>query len=112
MDAMQLSLSVRIAETPQRKDCAAMAFEPLMQLAATLGYKGISMRASQASIDTPAAQVAAMKQLLDELGLAVSMCTGTVGLAATTTGDGTAARHHAASRLGRAVRVRSRARDD
>ena len=82
MDAMQLSLSVRIAETPQRKDCTAMAFEPLMQLAATLGYKGISMRASQASIDTPAAQVAAMKQLLDELGLAVSMCTGTVGLAA------------------------------
>ena len=82
MDAMQLSLSVRIAETPQRKDRAAMAFEPLMQLAATLGYKGISMRASQASIDTPAAPVAAMKQLLDDLGLVVSMCTGTVSLAA------------------------------
>ena len=53
-----------------------MAFEPLMQLAATLGYKGISMRASQASIDTPAAPVAAMKQLLDDLGLVVSMVYG------------------------------------
>ena len=82
MDAMQLSLSVRIAESPMRKDRAAMAFEPLMQLAATLGYKGISMRASQANIDTPAARVAEMKQLMDHLGLVVSMCTGTVGLAA------------------------------
>ena len=82
MDAMQLSLSVRVAETPMRKDRAAMAFEPLMQLAAALGYKGISMRASQANIDTPAARVAEMKQLMDDLGLVVSMCTGTVGLAA------------------------------
>lgn len=82
MTAMKLSLSVRIAETPQRKDRAALAFDPLARLAATLGYEGICMRASQASIDTPAEQLAPMKQLIDELGLAVSMCTGTASLAA------------------------------
>lgn len=82
MAGMKLSMSVRVAETPQRKDQATMAFEPLMQLAAGLGYEGVSMRASQASIDTPAAEAARMKRFLDDLGLRVSMCTGTVSLAA------------------------------
>jgi sugar phosphate isomerase/epimerase len=79
---MKLSLSVRVAESPKRKDVAAMPVEELAPLAAASGFAGLSMRASVVSVDSPPGRVRAVKDLLDEQGLAVSMVTGDIGLAA------------------------------
>ena len=78
---MKLSLSVRIAESPKRKDVAAIPIEELAPRAAALGFQGLSMRASVLSIDSPAERVGAVRRLLDESGLAVSMVTGDLPLA-------------------------------
>ena len=79
---MQLSLSVRVAESPKRKDVAAMPIEELAPLAHGQGFAGLSMRASVVSVASPPARVRAVKSLLDVNGLAVSMVTGDIGLAA------------------------------
>lgn len=79
---MKLSLSVRIAESPKRKDVAAMPIEELAPLARAAGFAGLSMRASVVSVTSPPARVRAVKDLLDAQGLAVSMVTGDIGLAA------------------------------
>lgn len=77
------SLSTRIAEAPGgRKDQAIMGLTELARLAKGLGYAALSMRASQLSIDSPPERVAEARTLLDEVGLRVSMVTGTVSLAA------------------------------
>lgn len=81
---MRLSLSVRIAETTTRKDRGAVPLEALAALAAGAGFAGLSMRASALSVDTPAERVQAARVLLDGHGLAVSMVTGNVALAANT----------------------------
>jgi sugar phosphate isomerase/epimerase len=81
---MQLSLSLRIAETMAVKDRGLLPFEELAPLAASAGYRAVCMRASQASIETPASRLHQMRRTLDQLGLAVSMVTGTVALAANT----------------------------
>jgi sugar phosphate isomerase/epimerase len=78
---MKLSLSVRIAESPKRKDVAALPIEQLAPLAAAAGFTGMSMRASVVSIDSPPSRVAEVRGLLDGLGLAVSMVTGDLPLA-------------------------------
>ncbi|HEX2034873.1 MAG TPA: sugar phosphate isomerase/epimerase [Chloroflexota bacterium] len=75
------SLSTRLAEVPGHKERAVMSLEAFARLARELGYAALSMRASQLSIDTPAEQVIAARELLDGLGLRVSMVTGTVSLA-------------------------------
>jgi sugar phosphate isomerase/epimerase len=79
---MKLSLSVRIAELENRKDHAFMPIEELAPLAHEVGFQGLSMRASVVSVDSPPERVAEVRRLLDETGLAVSMVTGDVPLAA------------------------------
>jgi sugar phosphate isomerase/epimerase len=81
---MKLSLSVRIAELESRKDHAAMPIEQLAPLAREVGFQGLSMRASVVSVDSPTERVAEVRDLLDRLGLAVSMVTGDVPIAANT----------------------------
>lgn len=81
---MKLSLSVRIAESAARKDRAALPLETLAPLARAAGFEGLSMRASQLSVDMPPARVAAARRLLEGEGLAVSMVMGNVALAANT----------------------------
>jgi len=79
---VQLALSVRIAEAPRRKDAIAPPFEELAALAAAAGFQALSLRASVVSVHSRPEQVAAARDLLDRLGLAVSMVTGDVPLAA------------------------------
>lgn len=76
------SLSTRIAEPPGRKDRTLMALPDLAHLARRLGYRALSMRASQLSVESPPAEVEAARRTLDGVGLAVSLVTGTVSLAA------------------------------
>jgi sugar phosphate isomerase/epimerase len=79
---MKLSLSVRIAELENRKDHAFMPIEQLAPLASEVGFQGLSMRASVVSVDSPPERIAEVRRILDETGLAVSMVTGDVPLAA------------------------------
>lgn len=79
---MRLSLSVRIAESHDRKDVAAIPIERLAPLARNAGFEGLSMRASVVSVDSPPSRVAEVRRLLDQLDLAVSMVTGDVAIAA------------------------------
>jgi len=79
---MKLSLSVRIAELENRKDHAFMPIEELAPLAKEVGFQGLSMRASVVSVDSPPERIAEVRRLLDQTGLAVSMATGDVPLAA------------------------------
>lgn len=79
---MKLSLSVRVAEPPKQKDVLDVPFETLAAKAQALGYTGISMRASVASVESPAETVRAARAVLDDLGLAVSMVCGDIPLAA------------------------------
>jgi sugar phosphate isomerase/epimerase len=79
---MRLSLSVRIAELENRKDHAFMPIEELAPLAGEVGFAGLSMRASVVSVDSPPERVAEVRRVLDAAGLAVSMVTGDVALAA------------------------------
>ena len=79
---MRLSLSLRIAETMAVKDRGLLPFEDLVQIAVQAGYSAVCLRASQASINTPRERLLEMRRRLDEAGLAVSMVTGTVALAA------------------------------
>ena len=78
---MQLSLSVRIAESPKRKDVAAVPVETVAGLAKAAGFAGLSMRASVVSIETPAARRDQIRERLDGLGLRVTMVTGDLPLA-------------------------------
>lgn len=58
-----------------------MALADLAPLARAAGFEGLSMRASQLSVDTSAAEVAAARRLLEAAGLSVSMVMGNVALA-------------------------------
>ncbi len=78
---MKLSLSVRIAESPKRKDVAAVPVETVAASAKAAGFQGLSMRASVVSIETPPARVQDVRAHLDNLGLDVSMVTGDLPLA-------------------------------
>ena len=76
------ALSTRLAEPPGRKDASLLPLAEFARLAKELGFRALSMRASQVSIETPAGEVVRAKRTLDEVGLGVSMVTGTVSLAA------------------------------
>lgn len=71
---MPLSLSVRIAEAPS-KDRMTIPFADFARLARDTGYQAVCMRASAGGVQTPRDELQAMRRLLDELGLAVSMVT-------------------------------------
>ncbi|MFQ6039270.1 MAG: sugar phosphate isomerase/epimerase family protein [Candidatus Poribacteria bacterium] len=73
---MRLSLSVRVAEAPGSKEKTLMPFDKLARLAKRIGYHALCMRASQAGVQTDPQTITAMRQTLDDLGLAVSMVTG------------------------------------
>jgi sugar phosphate isomerase/epimerase len=79
---MRLSLSVRVAEPPKRKDIADVPLEELAPMAKAAGFAALSMRASVVSVTSPPERVAAVKAVLATQGLAVSMITGDIGLAA------------------------------
>ncbi len=81
---MKLSLSTRIAESSSAKDRAEMAIEALAPAAKAAGFAGLSMRASQLSVETPPQRIAAVARLIAAEGLAVSMVMGNVALAANT----------------------------
>ena len=78
---MKMSLSVRVAESPKRKDIAAIPVDELAPQAKNAGFQGLSIRASVVSIDSPPERIAFVKNLLDSLGLNVSMVTGNLALA-------------------------------
>ena len=58
---MKLSLSVRVAEAPGSKEVALIPFAELARLAAEAGYHAVCMRASQAGIQTPQADISQME---------------------------------------------------
>jgi sugar phosphate isomerase/epimerase len=78
---MKLSLSVRIAESPKRKDVAAVPVETVAACAKSAGFDGLSMRASVVGIDSAPSRVREVRTLLDDLDLQVSMVTGDLALA-------------------------------
>jgi sugar phosphate isomerase/epimerase len=74
--SMKLSLSTRVAEVPKRKDAALMNLAEIAQLAKAEGYGALCMRESQAGLRSSAEDLKQARQLLDALGLRVSMITG------------------------------------
>ena len=72
---MKLSLSVRVAETASKRD-ATHTFVQLTELAASLGYEAVCMRASQVGIHSPLEQITAARKQADSLNLNISMVTG------------------------------------
>jgi sugar phosphate isomerase/epimerase len=79
---MQLSLSVRVAESAKRKDVADVPIETLAPLARGAGFRALSMRASVVSVTSPPTRVQTVRQVLADQGLRVSMVTGDIPLAA------------------------------
>jgi len=71
---VKLSLSVRIAEAPC-KTKLNVPFADLVQLAVEQGYRAVCMRASAGGIQTPRAELEAMRAEVERAGLVVSMVT-------------------------------------
>lgn len=89
---MKLSLSTRVAEAPRRKDLALMGLADLAALAASAGYRGLSMRASQVGLHSTPEDVRAARAAIDAAGLAVSMVTAEYEVPANTERAGVALR--------------------
>jgi len=73
---MKLSLSTRVAEVPRRKDAALMNLAEIARLAKAEGYRALCMRESQAGLRSSAVELKQARQMLDGLGLGISMITG------------------------------------
>lgn len=73
---LQLSLSVRIAESFTSKHETTMSFDEILAVATSLGYPAICMRASQAGIESSPDGIREMRAKIDAAGLRVSMVTG------------------------------------
>ena len=73
---MQLSLSVRVAESFTNKEKSSMTIDHLIALATANGYAALCMRASQAGIQTPKAAILEKAGKIRAAGLRVSMVTG------------------------------------
>ncbi|MBI3466704.1 MAG: sugar phosphate isomerase/epimerase [Planctomycetes bacterium] len=71
---MKLSLSVRIAESADKRSLS-LPFEKFAALVRQSGYHAVCMRASAGGIQTPREKLAAMRAVTDRLKLAVSMVT-------------------------------------
>lgn len=82
MPAMRLSLSIRVAESFEDKTRLAVPFPEVLAVARASGYEGVCLRASVVSVHSPEDRVAQVNALMREAGLAVSMVTGDVNLAA------------------------------
>ncbi len=72
--AIDLSLSVRIAEAPC-KTKLNVPFRDLLGLAKELGYAAVCMRASAGGIQTPVQELHQMRREVEDAGLYVSMVT-------------------------------------
>lgn len=73
---MKLSLSVRVAESFHNKRETSIGLADLAQIAKDAGFDALCMRASMVGVHSPPERVAAVRQILDDVGLAVSMVTG------------------------------------
>lgn len=73
---MKLSLSVRIAESPRKKDETTMSLEELTATAQELKYEALCMRASQLGIHSARDVIDAGVEKIKAAGLRVSMVTG------------------------------------
>lgn len=89
---MKLSLSARVAEAPRRKDLALMGLAELAALAESAGYRGLSMRASQAGLQSTPEEVRAARATIEAAGLAVSMVTANYDVPANNERTGVALR--------------------
>ena len=74
--SLDLSLSVRIAESFTSKHETTMSFDEILAVAVSLGYPAICMRASQAGIESSPDVIRQMRAKVDAAGLRVSMVTG------------------------------------
>ena len=79
---MLKSLSVRIAESPRDKTVLATTPRTLFGFASELGFDGVCLRASAISVESSPTDVAALRSMLAEFRLTVSMVTGDIPLAA------------------------------
>lgn len=79
---MQLSLSTRIGESFKDKRSLSMPFPEIVSVARAAGYQGICLRAAVAGVESPPERVAEVRALTQGAGLAVSMVTGDIHLAA------------------------------
>ncbi len=79
---MRLSLSTRIGESFSDKRTLSLPFLELLNLARTVGYEGICVRATVANVESSKEHVAQVGALLREASLEVSMVTGDINLAA------------------------------
>src|SRR6266481_3268548 len=73
---MQLSLSVRVAESFENKEKSSMTIDQLIALAKVNGYSALCMRASQAGVQSPKPLVQEIAGKIRASGLRVSMVTG------------------------------------
>ena len=73
---MQLSLSIRVAESFRNKRNLTIALPELAEIAQNAGYKALCMRASGVGTHSPPERVLEVRHLLTKHNLAVSMATG------------------------------------
>jgi len=85
--AMQLSLSVRIAEGFMSKEIPILPLDDVVAIAARAGYSAVCMRASQVGIQSTTKTVKEAVEMVRQMGLKFSMVTGDFELL-TTTGEG------------------------
>ena len=78
---MKLSLSCRIAELSNNKEKSFLSIESLIKLASTNGFKGISLRPSVISTNTPTQSVLKLKDVFNLNKMSVSMITSNIHLA-------------------------------
>lgn len=74
--AMQLSLSVRIAEGFMSKEIPILPLDDVVAIAARAGYSAVCMRASQVGIQSSTRTVKEAVEMVRQMGLKVSMVTG------------------------------------
>ena len=73
---MQLSLSVRVAESFRNKRNLTIALPDLAEIAQRAGYKALCMRASGVGTHSPPERIVEVQHILKKYNLAVSMATG------------------------------------
>ena len=73
---MQLSLSVRVAESFRNKRDLTIALPDLAEIARSAGYKALCMRASGVGTHSPPERIVEVQHILKRHNLAVSMATG------------------------------------
>lgn len=73
---MKYSLSVRVAESFHNKRIVDIPLADLARMAKEAGFDALCMRASMVGVQNSVDEVAQVRQLLDEIGLSVSMVTG------------------------------------